>query len=97
MSPRREATVSPFMGWPLKASPSAVQSLRVPVSKSRLSGLPSAPTGSTPSGGLSAAKTGERQRRTTSGENRRMTTPEQEDGLGDDGPIVRGGGRLSTS
>src|SRR5205085_304220 len=32
----------------LKASPSAVQSLRVPVSKSRLRGLPSAPTGSTP-------------------------------------------------
>src|SRR4051812_24561262 len=49
MSPRRGWTVSPLIGWSLKASPSAVQSLRVPVSKSRLSGLPSLPTGRAPS------------------------------------------------
>src|SRR5262245_56577821 len=48
MSPRRGATVSPLIGWSLNAAPSAVQSRRSPVSKSRLSGLPSAPTGRTP-------------------------------------------------
>ena len=42
--------MSPLIGWSSKASPSAVQSLSVPVSKSRLSGLPSAPTGRTPAG-----------------------------------------------
>src|SRR5262245_1073218 len=54
MSLRRGWTVSPWIGWPLKASPSAVQSFSVPVSKSRFSGLPSAPRGNTPSGGSSA-------------------------------------------
>src|SRR5262249_50340200 len=42
--------VSPSIGCPAKASPSAVQSWRVPVSKSRLSGRPSGPTGRTPAG-----------------------------------------------
>src|SRR5260370_27285375 len=61
MSLRRGKTVSPLIGWPANASPSAVQSLSVPVSKSKLSGLPSVPTGRTPSFGVgftgSAAKT----------------------------------------
>ena len=38
MSSRRVDTVSPLIGWSLKASPSAVQSLSVPVSKSKLRG-----------------------------------------------------------
>src|ERR1051326_8123936 len=50
MSPRRAETVSPLIGCFSKADPTAVQSLRVPSSKSRLSGLPSLPTGRTPSG-----------------------------------------------
>src|SRR5262245_49163148 len=54
MSPRRFVTVSPLIGWPSNAFPSAVQSFSVPVSKSRLSGLPSAPTGRTPSFGSAA-------------------------------------------
>src|SRR5947209_17132945 len=61
MSLRRGKTVSPLIGWPTNASPSAVQSLSVPVSKSKLSGLPSAPVGRTPSLGVgftgSAAET----------------------------------------
>src|SRR5712691_4752541 len=54
MSLRRGKTVSPLIGWPTNASPSAVQSLSVPVSKSKLSGLPSAPVGRTPSLGVGA-------------------------------------------
>src|ERR671935_284220 len=52
MSARRGWTVSPLTGCPANASPSAFQSFSVPVSKSRLSGLPSAPLGRTPSGGV---------------------------------------------
>src|SRR5688572_29364441 len=48
MSVRREATASPLIGWPSKALPVAVQSARVPDSKSKLSGLPFAPTGKVP-------------------------------------------------
>src|SRR5437879_3945716 len=55
MSLRRLTTVSPLIGCPAKASPSAVQSRRSPVSKSRLSGLSSAPLGSTPLVGTTGA------------------------------------------
>src|SRR6266542_3708771 len=50
MSLRRGNTVSPLMGWPPNAGPSAFQSLSVPSSKSRLSGWPSLPTGLMPWG-----------------------------------------------
>src|SRR5947207_1797827 len=42
---RRTATVSPLMGCPSQALPSAFHPSSVPVSKSRLSVLPSAPSG----------------------------------------------------
>src|SRR5436190_1186019 len=61
MSDRRDATVSPLTGCPWKASPVAVQSASVPVSKSRLSGLPFDPIGRVP--GRSAAKTSEAEAR----------------------------------
>src|SRR5262245_21345881 len=84
------ATVSPLIGWPRKASPSAVQSFRVPVSKSRLSGLPLASMGRTPSGALGGAfgSTANAEARrntanTTSIEKRRMATlKETSDGRG---------------
>src|SRR5437899_5268739 len=50
MSLRRGETVSPLIGCLFKAVPSAVQSRRVPSSKSRFSVLPSLPLGRTPSG-----------------------------------------------
>src|SRR4051794_14759742 len=55
MSLRRVTTTSPLIGWPLKASPLAVQSLSVPSSKPKFSGLPSAPTGRMPSPWAGAA------------------------------------------
>ena len=48
MSLRRLATVSPLIGCFSNAAPEAVQSLTVPLSKSRFNGRPSLPTGRVP-------------------------------------------------
>src|ERR1700728_4150022 len=48
MSSRRLWTASPLIGCPLNASPSAVQSSRLPVAKRRLSGRPRASGGIVP-------------------------------------------------
>src|SRR4051812_42934694 len=62
MSERRGATVSPLIGWPVNASPVAVQSRREPLSKAKLSSWPSAALGRTPSGTCVSAADAVRER-----------------------------------
>ena len=56
--PARARRCPPRSAGPAKASPSAVQSLSVPVSKSRFSGLPSFPVGSVPRPALGETRPG---------------------------------------
>ena len=100
----RSSAMSPLIGWPSKALPSAFQPSSVPVSKLRFSGLPSAPTGMTPGSpwgslrgfDLPWAKTcvaARTMRDKHRGERARASSLGR--GYGRDGPIVSSGGRMS--
>src|SRR5262245_21807644 len=95
MSLRRGKTVSPLTGWPWKAVPVLVQSFRVPVSKSRLSGLPSAPVGRTPSSagdGRTRVRVTKRASRARRGIRTTATGRRESAGLGLRKVYRRGGG-----